>query len=109
MDKVKRQADKRLPLLACLAVAYTCFADVVVVSEVNNPRFAGMLWISSISSLLAIVTFVFWKRSQQKPAWLKYAAVLFTLLVVAAVILLLNTPRKVTDHQYHKVKNPFAH
>lgn len=109
MNKLKKQVDKKLLLLACLVVACTCFADAVVVSEVDNPRFTGMLWISSVSAMLAIVTFVFWKRSQQKPVWLKYSAAFFTLLAFGAVILLLSTPKKVTDHQYQKVENPFAH
>lgn len=109
MDKLKNRFGKRL-LISILLFAYcSCFADIVVVAEVNNPAFGWIVLLSTLMASSAIVMFILWKRGEQSSNWLKYSAIILAILAVLCVVLLLKTPRKVTDHQYQKVENPFAH
>lgn len=109
MNKLKSRFGKKL-LISILLFAYcSCFADIVVVAEVNNPAFGWIVLLSTLMASSAIVMFVLWKRGKQPSKWLKYTAIILAILTFLSVVLLLKTPRKVTNHQYQKVENPFAH
>lgn len=109
MNKPKTPADKKFFVLIFLTISCSCFADAVLVSEVDNPRFGWMLLICTCIASFSMAAFILWKRGKQPSNWLKYSAIILAFLALLSVVLLLKTPRKVIDHQYQKVENPFAH